>query len=643
AALASIEKIEKKDFRLRSAYQYLAFNRGVELFLAKNYREALAQFQKVGQYQMEKKLITSALFWQGECYYQMANYDLAAGAYSRFTSRGDAYGTGYYHKAQYNLGYCYFKQQDFESAKKSFRDFVTGRSNVEPELMSDGLTRTADCYFVQKDYLTAADFYQRATKLKQAEEDYAQFQLAICQGFLDKSGDKIASLENYEKRYPESPYIQDALYELGDAYFKKGENQQALASFNRLVEEYPNGVWTKKALLTSGLIFYRNKQVDEALATFKRIAEQYPDYKEAKEAIQRAEDIYVELGRIEEYNNWVEGLSFANVSTAGLDSVNYRAAENFFTKGDCEAAIDAFERYLKKFEPAIFAVNAHFYMAECYFRAESYDLAQKNYQFIADQPDNKFTEPALITVAYLNYLDSNYSMALDQYRRLEQLATFKTNRIEAKIGQMRCYKQLDKARETMDYANKVLFYSGIPDDKRVEALLTKADAERRLGRIEDAYTTYDSLASFTRSEEGAEARFKMAEIKYEQGNYVDAQEIIYESTNIKPVYDKWLAKSFILLSDVLLKMDDYFQAKATLQSIIDFHEGDDIVELAKSKLQNILELEAKENEGESKDLEINVGGKDQKEYEKLFESEKVDPDKQGPAADSTIQKTAKQP
>lgn len=53
-----------------------------------------------------------------------------------------------------------------------------------------------------------------------------------------------------------------------------------------------------------------------------------------------------------------------------------------------------------------------------------------------------------------------------------------------------------------------------------------------------------------------------------------------------PNYDYWVAKTFILLADNYVKLKDTFQAKATLQSIIDNYKGnDDILPLAQQKLQ----------------------------------------------------------
>ena len=57
----------------------------------------------------------------------------------------------------------------------------------------------------------------------------------------------------------------------------------------------------------------------------------------------------------------------------------------------------------------------------------------------------------------------------------------------------------------------------------------------------------------------------------------------------------WLAKAFILLSDIYLKKDDGFMAKANLQSVIDNYKSNDdgIIEEAREKLSVIVK---KENE-----------------------------------------------
>jgi len=55
-----------------------------------------------------------------------------------------------------------------------------------------------------------------------------------------------------------------------------------------------------------------------------------------------------------------------------------------------------------------------------------------------------------------------------------------------------------------------------------------------------------------------------------------------------PNYDYWVTKTFILLADNYVALKDNFQAKATLQSIIENYKGDDdILPTAKQKLDQL--------------------------------------------------------
>jgi hypothetical protein len=55
-----------------------------------------------------------------------------------------------------------------------------------------------------------------------------------------------------------------------------------------------------------------------------------------------------------------------------------------------------------------------------------------------------------------------------------------------------------------------------------------------------------------------------------------------------PNYDYWIAKTFILLADDYVALKDNFQAKATLQSVLDNYKGtDEILPTAQQKLDKI--------------------------------------------------------
>ena len=76
-------------------------------------------------------------------------------------------------------------------------------------------------------------------------------------------------------------------------------------------------------------------------------------------------------------------------------------------------------------------------------------------------------------------------------------------------------------------------------------------------------------------------------------NLVLAEKMIFELAESYPS-DYFIAKAFILLADIYVLQQNDFQAKATLESIIENYEGEELVNLARKNWELILEREALE-------------------------------------------------
>ena len=118
------------------------------------------------------------------------------------------------------------------------------------------------------------------------------------------------------------------------------------------------------------------------------------------------------------------------------------------------------------------------------------------------------------------------------------------------------------------------------------------------GNNDNAAIWFKKVVALSTDVDKAEAGYKLCEIHYLKDEYKQAEAEIFSYLKQKPSYDYWLAKGFILLADVYVKLEDNFQAKATLQSVIDGYttDKDDIKTIAQSKLDAIVAAEeAKDN------------------------------------------------
>jgi TolA-binding protein len=607
AALAALEKMDNLDPKAKTAYQLCSYNRGVELFLNRRYTESETYFDRVDLYNMDPSLSANAEYWKAEIAYQQMDYPKAITRFKDFQKQPGSFSTGFFKTSYYSTAYAYFMQKKYAEALTAFQLFMNANGEADARKENDAWLRIGDCHFVAKNYPQAISSYTKAFQLNLLDSDYALFQKARAQGFSGDDDAKIATLKDFIQRFSGSSYTVAAKYQLAETYFKKDRNDEAFTLFQEIIAQHGSSPYVKKSLLTSGLIHYRKKEYEEAIDAFKRVVEDYPSDSDSQEARLRIQDVYVELGRLDEFNSWYEEY-VPSGSLATQDSVNYRIAENLYSAGNCEGAISAFTEYLKKFQPGIFGNNASYYLGECLFKRGDKEIALNNYLYVIAQPTNNFSEPSLFSAATITYEAGRFDEALQHYSDLERVATFDNNILEARIGQMRCHFKLGQYDETKVFADAVMADDKTPDLILKEAHLMKAKVLLGEGDLDGAYTEFAWVDRESSGAMGAESKFNMARIKYQQEDYNASETAIFALINAYGSQEFWKIKAFMLLSDVYVAKVDYFQAKATLQSIMDNVSDEAIQAEAMQKYQRILDIENGSSEGtEEEDTEIDMG------------------------------------
>ena len=92
--------------------------------------------------------------------------------------------------------------------------------------------------------------------------------------------------------------------------------------------------------------------------------------------------------------------------------------------------------------------------------------------------------------------------------------------------------------------------------------------------------------------------------------YQAAEDEIFDFIDKNTPHQYWMAKSFILLSDIYLIKEDEFQAIQTLESIIDYYEetDDGILDQARRKKASVQKMQdAQQGMDEEEDIEIEMG------------------------------------
>jgi TolA-binding protein len=620
AALQSLENINKLDFQLQEAYQKIALYRGIELFNNRKYEKAIINFNKSDKYIVNKDVKAENMYWRAEANYRLKNYEKSIGEYKKYIFEPAALTSGKLNKAHYNIGYGYFKLKEYSNASSWFRKYVQNSKGEETEIKNDALNRVADCFFINKEYKAAIEYYDKATMLGVSKVDYSLYQSAIANGVIGDYTEKTNLLKTLINRKQKSHLLDDAIYQLGKTQLDVlKKNEEALANFSLLINEHPGSSYLSRALVKKGLIYFNKKDDENALIVFKRVVKDYPKTKEANESLEKIKKIYIEKGQLAPYEEYLTSIGGADSSAAIMDADYYEVAENSYLGGDCKKAVNDLTQYLEKYPKGIYILNAHYYKADCEKRAGYVNEALIDFNYVINQPKNKFTENALLKAAIINSNLGKPKAALENYSKLEYLADIQANVFKAQVAQMKLNYQLKNYEATIKYAMLII-------DKDIDDPMLITEAHLIYGKsvmVQDDYNLAFKefeTASTSSNKYGAEAKYNLAYILYLRGENNQCETEIFSLIKKFPSYGYWVGKGLILLADNYVAREDLFQAKVTLQNVIDNSTYPELVNTATEKLTIIEQQENNQRIIESED-ELDLNLMDDTDLEKLFEED----------------------
>ncbi len=609
-ALQSIEKISVHTSEIRQAHQRVAYFRGLELYSNLRFEDAIRVFDvSLENAQFNATIAAQTYYWKGEANFRLGRYDEAVRNYNRFLLSPGAFELDEYTIAHYNMGYGYFKSSDYQNAVSWFRRYLGLTREAGTRMVADALNRLGDAYFILTRYDTAVEYYERSVNNGMANRDYALFQKAVASGLLNRINVKIDILKQLLDEHPGSSYTTDALFELGNAHMTARTPESAIPFYRKVVDEYPASTYVSSALLQLGLIDYNRNRNQTAIEYFKQVAEGFPGTPESRSALAGLRNIYLDMNDIDSYVAYTRTLGdYATVTISEQDSLTYIAAENLYMAGNCRQATENFARYIEQFRSGSFILNAHFYKADCHHRLHEYEKALESYNFVTGMFRNTFTEQALLGASSINYSLGNYEDALANYEELERIAEITSSLLTARKGQMRCNSILGNHEATIRSASRVLTTYNLSEELRREAHFAMARAYKATNRHDQALNEFRVVAREVTSREGAESKYRIAEILFLQGKSEQSEQEIYELVAMNTPHQYWMAKSFILLADIYLDLGDDFQARHTLQSIIDNYDvpDDGILAETRSRLLEIGKREEIVTEREGDTIEIRL-------------------------------------
>ena len=551
AALAALDSIDNPNKQLKETKQYLRYQLGTDAFVQNKFADAVTSFTAVIEDPTPSPVRTDAYYWRAESNYRLKDYEACQRDLVIYFSRPDAAQSPNRAMADYLQGYLNFEQKNYEGARIAFERHIAAIKSNEPTY-ADATNRIGDCCFNARQFDKASKAYERAAALNTEGSDYALFQQGSSLGLMKQPEAKVRVLQQLANQSPKSDYADDALYEIARVQMSQENGREAVKTYESLLNKYPRSNLARSASLERAMAYRNMKDYNNAITAYKHTIEHYPASKEAYMAVEGLEAVYLETNRVNDYIAYTKKLSKLNMQVATKDdSLTYVAAEMQLRQGNIDAA-------LTQFAP------------------------------LADRIGSPYAEPAAMQSAELYFERKDYSNALPFYRKSLVVASSRKNTTIARIGVMRCTKQLNQTPEMLDMITTILGDEPVAASVKEEALYNRSTTYFAQKEYAKAIPDLEYISTDVRTSVGAEAKYLLAQSYYNSGELDKAEQEVMSFAQQPTQQQYWLARSLIVLANVSHRRGDDFQAQQYLLSLkANYTNKDDILQRVEEELTQL--------------------------------------------------------
>lgn len=588
-AIKHLEDSNTQSPRTREIYQKVTFCRGSEYFNHGDYHKAISFFQKSLSVPIHEALALQARLWLSESFSALKQYELAIPVYQYVLTKilpADAM----YGQATYGLGYAYYNMHHYEEALPQFLHYTRQYSSEAPDAwLQDARVRLADCYYATKQYQQALQTYEQAISYQPA---YIHYQKGLIHGML---GDQAAVRENFQvifNDHTHTPYYEQALFKIAHMCLIKNDYAQAITAFTRLIHEKPKSLLLPDALLSRATAYVNLQQYDSAVRDYEHLLKRYPTHVHAKSALLELSSIYALEGEPEKISQYLTDYQGTYADATVVEALLFDTARSLFYEQRYEIAIQQLEHFIARYPTSQRVLEATFLVAEAYYRQDHVNAAAAHYQKVLEDPTSPFLQKALSRMGLLTYKQQDFLQSLQYYQQLEANAKTKKEQHQSLIGLMKVNHALQRYEAVQQHASMILKHHASVANVTNEATLFLGKAAMQQGNMEAAKKYFAQVAAGARDKYAVEAHYCLAQWYYAEGDYLQSLETLFAfNKRLTTPQSAWKNKSFLLIADNYLALQEYHQAKATLRSIIENAEDTAISAIAQEKLASLAKKE----------------------------------------------------
>jgi TolA-binding protein len=330
------------------------------------------------------------------------------------------------------------------------------------------------------------------------------------------------------------------------------------------------------------------KNFEAAIIDYKVILQRYGNSDEADNALLGLQESLNSVGRPEDFSAVVDEYKKVNPANGSVENLEYESAKNLYLNEKYDKAIIALQKYINNYPNSINSFEAKYYIADSYYNSNDKPNALKFYSQVVSENRTTFVTKSALRAATIEVSNKNYRNAITNFRTVLFTTQNKRDIVAAWQGLSETYFMSGNQDSVIVFCREIINNGGsIVMGATNKAQLQLGKAYMQKTDYQKAEEEFKKTIAMAKDNNGAEAKYLIGEMQYKSRKHKESIKILQELAQDFSEFVFWYEKSFLLITDNYIGMNDYYMAKATLKSIIENSEIPETIDAAKKKLKDI--------------------------------------------------------
>ena len=567
-------------------FQYVTYQKGVGEFNRGNFKSSIKYFDLSKKYNLDSEIyIKSSLnkseaLFIGNLYKEAVNELLGIINLNMNVELRE--------KIFLQLGYSYFNLNEYLNASKYLRSYLDLKDNKLSSKDIDPILRLADSYYASKNFNSSIKYYNTALQNSDINRNYIIYQIGLCYFGLD---DFTKSIEYMDKVIlnSEKSLDDDAIFRKAQIYFENSEFDKSIINYNLIIDEYKYSEYIPYSFLNRATSYFNLKSYDQSEDDYLYVLKNISDEKIQSQAILGMQKIVSFTNNFTQLNSLITEYKNRFPDNDNVLKIQFDNIRNLYFNQKYDDLISYVNEIFSQEEQVFNEYETNYYLAESFFKTKKYENASPVYETLLDSVNSKYFSRSLNRLAQINLNQKNYNTSLNYYRKLEKNSKNNRERIDSYIGSLTNYYYLKNYDSVHFYSSQINSFNKISFNNRNKINLLSAKSFLDSGDITKGIDKLLTTINLVNDESAAEANYLLAKVFYSQSQKNQALETLYALNENFSNYDYWVGKSYLLIADIFISINEEFQANATLESLIDNTDIDEIRDEA-LELKNKIDL-----------------------------------------------------